>query len=102
MGRVNIRIGPLLFDRADYDAENDVLYLHAGEPQKGEGEETLEDTSSATDCSLTLSILAAPPSNCSGRLRGRVGPGRLCRGGCLRTASPHDVPYSVWRRCQAG
>jgi uncharacterized protein YuzE len=42
MERVNITIGPLSFDHADYDAENDVLYLHVGEPQVGEGEETPE------------------------------------------------------------
>ncbi len=42
MERVNITIGTLTFDRANYDAENDVLYLHLGEPQPGEGEETPE------------------------------------------------------------
>jgi uncharacterized protein YuzE len=42
MKRVNIRIGPVAFDHADYDAENDVLYLHVGEPQEAEGEETPE------------------------------------------------------------
>jgi uncharacterized protein YuzE len=42
MERVNIAIGSLSFDRADYDADNDVLYLHIGEPQTGEGEETPE------------------------------------------------------------
>lgn len=42
MERVNIRIGPVLFDHADFDAEHDVLYLHVGEPQDGEGEETPE------------------------------------------------------------
>ncbi len=42
MEHVNIKIGPLSFDHADYDAENDVLYLHVGEPQVGEGEETPE------------------------------------------------------------
>ena len=42
MERVNITIGPLTFDQANYDAENDVLYLHAGDPQPGEGEETPE------------------------------------------------------------
>lgn len=42
MDRVNIRIGSVTFDLADYDAENDVLYLHVGEPQKAEGEETPE------------------------------------------------------------
>ncbi len=30
------------FDHADYDSENDVLYLHVGEPEAGEGEETPE------------------------------------------------------------
>jgi hypothetical protein len=42
MERVNIRIGPVVFDHADYDAEHDVLYLHAGEPEVGDGEETPE------------------------------------------------------------
>ena len=42
MDRVSITIGPLHFDHADYDAEGDVLYLHVGEPQVGEGEETPE------------------------------------------------------------
>jgi hypothetical protein len=42
MDRVSITIGPLSFDRADYDADGDVLYLHAGEPQAAEGEETPE------------------------------------------------------------
>jgi hypothetical protein len=39
---VNIKIGPVVFDHADYDAESDVLYLHIGEPQRGDGEETPE------------------------------------------------------------
>jgi uncharacterized protein YuzE len=42
MERVNIAIGALSFDHADYDADSDVLYLHVGEPQAGEGEETPE------------------------------------------------------------
>jgi uncharacterized protein YuzE len=42
MKRVNVAIGSLTFDRANYDAENDVLYLHSGDPQPGEGEETPE------------------------------------------------------------
>jgi len=42
MERVNIKIGPVLFDHADYDAEHDVLYLHVGSPKTGEGEETPE------------------------------------------------------------
>jgi uncharacterized protein YuzE len=42
MERVNIKIGALNFDHAEYDAESDVLYLHVGEPEAGEGEETPE------------------------------------------------------------
>lgn len=42
MDAVTIRIGPLVFDHADYDAEGDVLYLHIGAPESGEGEETPE------------------------------------------------------------
>lgn len=42
MEAVNIRIGPLTFDHADYDEDGDVLYLHFGPPQPGEGEETPE------------------------------------------------------------
>jgi uncharacterized protein YuzE len=42
MERVNITIGPLSFDHADYDADTDVLYLHVGAPQTAEGEETPE------------------------------------------------------------
>lgn len=42
MEAVNVHIGPLVFDHADYDAEGDVLYLHAGSPRKAEGEETPE------------------------------------------------------------
>jgi uncharacterized protein YuzE len=42
MEAVNIRIGTLVFDHADYDADGDVLYLHLGPPQPAEGEETPE------------------------------------------------------------
>jgi uncharacterized protein YuzE len=42
MERVNITIGALSFDHANYDADGDVLYLHVGSPQEGEGEETPE------------------------------------------------------------
>jgi hypothetical protein len=42
MDAVNIRIGPLVFDHADYDPDGDVLYLHIGPPQPAEGEETPE------------------------------------------------------------
>jgi uncharacterized protein YuzE len=42
MEQVKIKIGPVTFDHADYDADSDVLYLHVGEPQKAAGEETPE------------------------------------------------------------
>ncbi|HYB31504.1 MAG TPA: DUF2283 domain-containing protein [Solirubrobacteraceae bacterium] len=42
MEAVNITIGQLVFDHADYDADGDVLYLHLGPPQPAEGEETPE------------------------------------------------------------
>ncbi len=42
MGRVNLRIGSVVFDHANYDAENDVLYLRVGAPEDGEGETTPE------------------------------------------------------------
>ncbi len=42
MEAVNIQIGPLAFDHADYDVDGDVLYLHVGQQQPGEGEETPE------------------------------------------------------------
>lgn len=43
MEAVNVRIGPLAFDHADYDADGDVLYLHVGEPSPAEAEETPEE-----------------------------------------------------------
>lgn len=42
MDPVTIHIGPLVFDHADYDPDGDVLYLHLGESQVAEGEETPE------------------------------------------------------------
>ena len=42
MDAVNIHVGPFVFDQANYDVENDVLYLHVGAPREGEGEETPE------------------------------------------------------------
>jgi uncharacterized protein YuzE len=42
MEQVEIKIGPVTFDFADYDAESDVLYLYIGEPREVEGEETPE------------------------------------------------------------
>jgi hypothetical protein len=40
MEAVNVAIGPLVFDHADYDSEGDILYLHVGAPQDAEAEET--------------------------------------------------------------
>ncbi len=56
MERVNITVGPLSFDHADYDAEGDVLYLHIGEPEAGEGEETPGGMSCATRPIPTASL----------------------------------------------
>ncbi len=42
MEAVNVHVGPLVFDHADYDAERDVLYLHVGQPVTAEDEETPE------------------------------------------------------------
>jgi hypothetical protein len=42
MGDVSLKIGSVVFDRATYDAENDVLYLSVGTPEPGEGEATPE------------------------------------------------------------
>lgn len=42
MERVIVRVGRLAFDHADYDPDGDILYLHIGAPQEGEGEETPE------------------------------------------------------------
>lgn len=42
MEAVNIHIGPLVFDHADYDRDGDVLYLHIGAPEPAEGEQTPE------------------------------------------------------------
>jgi len=42
MDAMTIHIGPLVFDHADYDTEGDILYLHIGAPEAGEGEETPE------------------------------------------------------------
>jgi hypothetical protein len=48
MERVNTKIGPLAFDRANYDAESDVLYLHLGDPQRGEARRRRRATYCAT------------------------------------------------------
>jgi hypothetical protein len=39
---IDVHIGTLVFDQADYDPDGDVLYLHVGSPRDAEGEETPE------------------------------------------------------------
>jgi hypothetical protein len=58
MEAVNIRIGPLVFDHADYDEAGDVLYLHVGSPQAGEGEE-MPETVEASAAELAPALQAA-------------------------------------------
>ena len=43
MDTMTVKIGPLTFDDASYDAQGDVLYLHIGQRQAaGESEQTPE------------------------------------------------------------
>jgi hypothetical protein len=56
MERVNIAIGALSFDHADYDAESDVLYLHVGEPQRARGRRRPRAISFATSRGLLASL----------------------------------------------
>jgi uncharacterized protein YuzE len=42
MERINLRIGPVTFDHANYDAEHDILYVCVGEPEPSEAEDTPE------------------------------------------------------------
>lgn len=42
MERINLRLGSIVFDYADYDAEYDILYLRVGEPEPSEAEDTPE------------------------------------------------------------
>lgn len=42
MEALDVHIGPLVFDHADYDPDGDVLYLHVGSPEQAEGVETPE------------------------------------------------------------
>jgi hypothetical protein len=78
MERVNITIGPLTFDHADYDAEGDVLYLHVGAPQAGEGEEKPEGHI----------VRYAPDTN---RVVGLTVLGALAHSGARRVALDHGV-----------
>jgi uncharacterized protein YuzE len=41
-GKAKIKVGDWYFDSAEFDAENDVLYLSMGAPRRGYGEETPE------------------------------------------------------------
>lgn len=49
MDAVTIHIGPFVFDHTDYDPDGDILYLHVGPPQVGDGEETPSDTCPVSD-----------------------------------------------------
>jgi uncharacterized protein YuzE len=42
METISLRIGPVVFHRADYDAENDILFLGVAEPEASEAEDTPE------------------------------------------------------------
>ncbi len=42
MEPVNLRLGSIVFDYADYDAELDILYLRVGESESSEAEDTPE------------------------------------------------------------
>ena len=63
MEQVKIKIGPITFDHADYDADSDVLYLHIGEPQDADAEETPEGHvlryATGTQTIVGLTILGA-------------------------------------------
>ncbi len=67
MEAVNVTIGPLVFDHADYDSESDVLYLHVGAPQDAEGEETPEGQSCASRWAPSASSASpsSTPAGCS-------------------------------------
>jgi hypothetical protein len=42
MERINLSLGSIAFDYADYDSEFDILYLRIGDPEPSEGEDTPE------------------------------------------------------------
>ncbi len=42
MERINVNIGSVAFDYADYDAEHDILYMRVGDPEPSEAEDTPE------------------------------------------------------------
>jgi hypothetical protein len=47
MEQMKIKIGPLLFDHVDYDAEHDILYLHWGSRDEERARRRRRGTSSA-------------------------------------------------------
>ena len=58
-GRTQIKVADWYFDSAEFDADNDVLYLSIGKPRPGYGEETPEGHVLRFDeqgefCGLTL------------------------------------------------
>jgi hypothetical protein len=42
MERINLKLGSIVFDYANYDAEFDILYLRIGEAEPSEAEDTPE------------------------------------------------------------
>jgi len=55
MEAVNIHIGPLVFDQADYDHDGDVLYLHRGRRGPPRARRRLRAMSCASRRALTRS-----------------------------------------------
>jgi hypothetical protein len=52
MERVNIKIGPLSFDHADYDADNDCCICMSASRRRARGTRRQRATSSATHLEL--------------------------------------------------
>ncbi len=99
MERVNITIGPLSFDHADYDTENDAAQPHVGEPQVGEGEETPEGhvvrySAPGTSRIVGLTVLGARHTSLAARRAphcardGSTAPPTLSRLRTLRSDAP--------------
>jgi uncharacterized protein YuzE len=42
MERINLKMGPVIFDYVNYDEEFDILYLRVGGPEPSEAEDTPE------------------------------------------------------------
>ena len=67
MERVNLRIGSVVFDHADYDAEFDILYLCVGKPEPSEAEDTPEGHARFKDGPASGTLGRYPPSRPSSR-----------------------------------